>query len=733
MKINIALAGNPNSGKSTLFNNLTGSNQYVGNWPGVTVEKKTGKYKKDKEVYFTDLPGIYSLSPYTLEEVVSRDFLVNERPDAIIDVIDANNIERNLYLATQLAELGIPLVLALNMMDVVRKNKDVIDTATLAERLNCEVVEISALRNENVDALIEAAKKAVSEKEIPNSKFSDTVESYINEIEDFSILKDNPAKRWIAVKLYEEDEKIVEEYPLYAREGDRLREIIEESEEKFDDDTEGIITDERYTYVTSITSDTVKKGRSGMTTSDKIDKVVTNRFLAIPVFAAIITLVYILAINIVGGPVTDWTNDVLFGEIVGGGAENFLIGLGASDAITSLIVNGIIGGVGAVLGFLPVIATLFLFISILEDIGYMSRIAFILDRIFRKFGLSGKSFIPILMGTGCSVPAIMATRTIESDNDRRMTIMNASFMPCGAKLDILAMFAAFLGGTWWYAPLWYFIGIIAVVMSGIILKKTKHFSGDPAPFVMELPEYHLPSAKNVLKATWFRCKAFVVKAGTIILVATVVVWFLTNISVNGTFMDFNADPNNSLLAAIGNFIAPIFKPLGFENWMASISTVLGLVAKEVVVGTYGVVAGLGEVEAGSATLSNFVAANFTKLSAFTFVAFNQLTLPCFAAIGAIREEMGSKKWFRFAISYLLIYSYTLVFMIYQFGLILNGESFTFTTAIALVIFFVYVYLLFRKDKAKEARQKERKGESIGYEHNWYNTRFNNNSYCGFGD
>lgn len=733
MKINIALAGNPNSGKSTLFNNLTGSNQYVGNWPGVTVEKKTGKYKKDKEVYFTDLPGIYSLSPYTLEEVVSRDFLVNERPDAIIDVIDANNIERNLYLATQLAELGIPLVLALNMMDVVRKNKDVIDTATLAERLNCEVVEISALRNENVDALIEAAKKAVSEKEIPNSKFSDTVESYINEIEDFSILKDNPAKRWIAVKLYEEDEKIVEEYPLYAREGDRLREIIEESEEKFDDDTEGIITDERYTYVTSITSDTVKKGRSGMTTSDKIDKVVTNRFLAIPVFAAIITLVYILAINIVGGPVTDWTNDVLFGEIVGGGAENFLIGLGASDAITSLIVNGIIGGVGAVLGFLPVIATLFLFISILEDIGYMSRIAFILDRIFRKFGLSGKSFIPILMGTGCSVPAIMATRTIESDNDRRMTIMNASFMPCGAKLDILAMFAAFLGGTWWYAPLWYFIGIIAVVMSGIILKKTKHFSGDPAPFVMELPEYHLPSAKNVLKATWFRCKAFVVKAGTIILVATVVVWFLTNISVNGTFMDFNADPNNSLLAVIGNFIAPIFKPLGFGNWMASISTVLGLVAKEVVVGTYGVVAGLGEVEAGSATLSNFVAANFTKLSAFTFVAFNQLTLPCFAAIGAIREEMGSKKWFRFAISYLLIYSYTLVFMIYQFGLILNGESFTFTTAIALVIFFVYVYLLFRKDKAKEARQKERKGESIGYEHNWYNTRFNNNSYCGFGD
>lgn len=717
MKINIALAGNPNSGKSTLFNNLTGSNQYVGNWPGVTVEKKTGFYKKDKNVSFTDLPGIYSLSPYTLEEVVSRDYLVNERPDAIIDVIDANNIERNLYLATQLAELGIPLVLGLNMMDVVRKNKDDIDTATLAKKLNCEVVEISAIRNENTDELINAAKRAINKKEIPTTKFSDEVEPYIEEIEQFSIIKDNPAKRWIAVKLYEEDEKIVKEYPLYGREVDRLREIVEESEEKFDDDAEGVITDERYTYVTDITSETVKKGRKGMTTSDKIDRVVTNRFLALPIFAAVITLVYILAINYVGGPVTDWTNEVLFEEIVGGGAEEFLTKLGASPAITSLIVHGIIGGVGAVLGFLPVIATLFLFIAILEDVGYMSRIAFILDRIFRKFGLSGKSFIPILMGTGCSVPAIMATRTIESDKDRRMTIMNASFMPCGAKLDILAMFAAFLGGSWWYAPLWYFIGIVAVVMSGIILKKTKRFSGDPAPFVMELPEYHLPSARNVLKATWFRCKAFVVKAGTIILIATVAVWFLTNISVDGHFMDFNAHPDRSILAAVGNFIAPIFKPLGFGNWIASVATVLGLVAKEVVVGTYGVVAGLGEVDPESATLASFVASNFTKLSAFSFVVFNQLTLPCFAAMGAIREEMGSRKWFGFAIGYLLVFSYTLTFMIYQFGLLINGAPFTIATGIAIVVLLVYIYLLFRKDRSKLEKSKRREGERLSYENN----------------
>ncbi|MFR9278016.1 MAG: ferrous iron transport protein B, partial [Peptoniphilus senegalensis] len=434
MAITIALAGNPNSGKSTLFNNLTGSNQYVGNWPGVTVEKKTGKYKKDKDVHFTDLPGIYSLSPYTLEEVVSRDYLINERPDAIIDVVDATNIERNLFLATQLVELGIPVVIALNMMDVVRKNNDFIDIKMLEKDLGCKIVEISALKNENIDKLIEAARNAANSKTTHYHEFEEDIEKYIKEIEKFSVIKDNPAKRWLAVKFFEEDEKIIKEYPLYGNETRRLKEIIEEAEEKYDDDGEGIITDGRYNFVSEVTRDSVKKGRKGMTTSDKIDRIVTNRFLAIPIFAGVITLVYILAINYVGGPVTDWVNDNFFGEIVGGSFRGFLENAGTSEFLTSLLVDGIIGGVGAVLGFLPVIAVLFLFIAILEDIGYMSRIAFILDRVFRKFGLSGKSFIPILMGTGCSVPAIMGTRTIESDNDRRMTIMTASFMPCGAKL-----------------------------------------------------------------------------------------------------------------------------------------------------------------------------------------------------------------------------------------------------------------------------------------------------------
>ena len=719
MAITIALAGNPNSGKSTLFNNLTGSNQYVGNWPGVTVEKKTGKYKKDKEVHFTDLPGIYSLSPYTLEEVVSRDYLVNERPDAIIDVVDATNIERNLFLATQLVELGIPVVIALNMMDVVRKNNDFIDIKMLEEKLGCKVVEISALKNENIDKLIETAKEAAHTKITHYHEFDPDIENYIKEIEGFSVIKDNPAKRWLAVKFFEEDEKIIEEYPLYGKETRRLNEIIEEAEEKFEDDGEGIITDGRYNFVSEVTKDAVKKGRKGMTTSDKIDRVVTNRFLALPIFIGVITLVYILAINYVGGPVTDWVNEKFFTEIIGENFRGFLENAGTSEFLTSLLVDGIIGGVGAVLGFLPVIATLFLFIAILEDIGYMSRIAFILDRIFRKFGLSGKSFIPILMGTGCSVPAIMGTRTIESDNDRRMTIMTASFMPCGAKLDVIAMFAAFLGGSWWYAPIWYFGGILAVIVSGIILKKTKYFSGDPAPFVMELPEYHMPSAHNVLKATWFRCKAFVVKAGTIILLATVVVWFLKSISVTGHFMDFNADPEDSILAVIGKAIAPIFAPLGFGDWIASVATILGLVAKEIVVGTYGVLAGIGEVGAEDAPMVALVAERFTTASAFAFVFFNQLTVPCFAATGAIKEEMGSKKWFGLAIGYQILFSYTVAFMIYQFGRLFEGGSFNLMTALAILVLFIYGYLLFRKDRSKlnERDFEKNKDEVVKYESN----------------
>lgn len=719
MAITIALAGNPNSGKSTLFNNLTGSNQYVGNWPGVTVEKKTGKYKKDKEVHFTDLPGIYSLSPYTLEEVVSRDYLVNERPDVIIDVVDGTNIERNLFLATQLVELGIPVVIALNMMDVVRKNNDFIDIKKLEKNFGCKVVEISALKNENIEKLIETAKGAVNSNTNCCYEFNSEIEKYITEIENFSVIKDNPAKRWLAVKFFEQDEKILKEFPLYGKEIRRLNEIIEEAEEKYDDDGEGIITDERYNFVSEVTKDSVKKGRKGMTTSDKIDRVVTNRFLAIPIFVGVITLVYILAINYVGGPVTDWVNDTFFGEIIGENFRGFLENAGTSPVLTSLLVDGIIGGVGAVLGFLPVIAVLFLFIAILEDIGYMARIAFILDRIFRKFGLSGKSFIPILMGTGCSVPAIMGTRTIESDNDRRMTIMTASFMPCGAKLDIIAMFAAFLGGSWWYAPLWYFGGIIAVVVSGIILKKTKYFSGDPAPFVMELPEYHMPSAHNVFKATWNRCKAFVVKAGTIILLATVVIWVLKSISVTGQFVDFESDAKDSILAAIGRAIAPIFAPLGFGNWIASVATILGLVAKEVVVGTYGVLAGIGEVGAEDSGMISLVASQFSVASAFAFVFFNQLTVPCFAAMGAIKEEMGSKKWFGFAVGYQIVFSYTIAFMIYQFGRLLEGGSFNIMTGIAVLVLLVYIYLLFRKDRSKLQGEefKKKRDKVVKYESN----------------
>lgn len=712
--ITIALAGNPNSGKSTLFNNLTGSNQYVGNWPGVTVEKKTGKYRKDHEVSFTDLPGIYSLSPYTLEEVVSRDYLLDENPDVIIDVVDASNIERNLYLATQLNELGIPLVIALNMMDVVEKNGDKIDVKAIEKDLGCKVVEISALKNKNINELIEVVKSAAGTKPNVMKTFPQEIEDYLLEIEEFESLKDNKSKRWIAIKLFEEDEKIQEKFYLSPEENEKLEAIIKEASEKYDDDGEGIITDKRYDFVTKITKDSVKKGRSGLTTSDKIDKIVTNRFLALPIFALVMVAAYYVAINIVGGPVTDWVNDVFFTEWIGEGVRGLLENAGVVEWLISLVVDGIIAGVGAVLGFLPVIVTLFLFIAILEDIGYMSRIAFILDRIFRRFGLSGKSFIPILMGTGCSVPAIMGTRTIENDNDRRMTIMTASFMPCGAKTDIIALFAAFIGGVWWYAPIWYLGGMAAVIVSGIILKKTKYFHGDPAPFVMELPEYHAPSAYNVFKATWNRAKAFVIKAGTIILLCTVVVWVLQNISVKGEFVDFESESTETVLAWIGNKLSFIFKPLGFGDWMSTVATILGLVAKEVVVGTYGVVAGLGgDLEAGDVALNQFIAQQFTSVSAFSFVFFNQLTIPCFAATGAIKEEMGTKKWFLIAVGYQLVFSYTVALMIYQFGrvFVLN-EPFGVGTVVALIVLAAYIYLLVRPDKYDPARLRKKAERAV---------------------
>lgn len=699
MNITIALAGNPNSGKSTLFNALTGSNQYVGNWPGVTVEKKTGLYKKDKDVAITDLPGIYSLSPYTLEEVVSRDYLINEKVDVIIDVVDATNIERNLYLATQLSELGIPLVIALNMMDVVRKNKDFIDTKQIEKRLNCKVVEISALKGENIDHLVEVAKSYRGQKTEEMKTFGDDVEKYLTEIEDtVKSIKSHKSRRWIAMKLFESDEKIRDEIKITAEEGRIVDDIIARAEEEMGDDGEGIITDARYDYVSNVTKDTVKKTRVGMTKSDKIDRIVTNRFLAIPIFVVVMTLIYLVAVKFVGGPVNDWWADKVLGETVPDLVGGFLDSHGASPMISSLISSGIIGGVGAVLGFLPVIATLFLLVSILEDVGYMARIAFILDRIFRRFGLSGKSFIPILIGTGCSIPGVMGTRTIENENDRKMTITVASFMPCGAKTEIIAMFGAILGGVWWYAPLWYFAGILAVIISGVILKKTRRFQGDPAPFVMELPEYHAPSLSNVGKATLHRCKAFIIKAGTLILLCSLIIWALQSFTTSGEFIDFNEDAQESILSFVGNKIAFLFAPLGFGDWMATVATFFGLAAKEVVVSTYGIVAGLG-AEADADTLKDVILANFDKVSMFSFILFNQLTIPCFGALGAIKEEMGSSKWFRFAVIYQILFSYTISFMVYQIGSVLVLKTaFNVATAIACVIFIAYMYLLFRPNR-----------------------------------
>lgn len=702
MAYTIALAGNPNSGKTTLFNALTGSHQYVGNWPGVTVEKKTGEYRKDKDVFFTDLPGIYSLSPYTLEEVVSRDYLLNERPDAIINVVDASNIERNLYLTTQLLELGIPMIVALNMIDVVRKNKDHIDVKRLEKELGCKVVEVSALKNENIDTLVEEARKL--KKNSFNASFSESVERYLAEVETIvpSVTTDS-AKRWMLIKLFELDNKLIEKLGLTEEQKNKLTSIAQKAEEELDDDTEGIITDERYGFITGVTANTVKKTQVGLTTSDKVDKIVTNRFLALPIFVGVMVAIYYLAINVVGGPVTDWVNDNLFGGIVSDAVRGALQSMGVAAWLESLVVDGIVAGVGGVLGFLPIIATLFFLISILEDVGYMARIAFILDKIFRRFGLSGKSFIPILIGTGCSVPAIMGTRTIENDNDRRMTIAVSSFMPCGAKTDIIAMFGAILGGSFWYAPLWYFGGIIAVIITGIMLKKTSKFQGDPAPFVMELPSYHFPSIKNCLKATWNRCKAFIVKAGTVILLCTIAIWVLKSISVNGEFVEFS-DSTDSLLSFIGKKIAWIFAPLGFGEWKAAVATVLGLVAKEVVVGTYGIVGGIGEVGPDDAGLIPIIQQNFTTASILSFMFFNQLTIPCFAAVGAIREEMNDGKWFWFTIGYQVLFSYTMALMIYQFGRILIlGEAANVWTAIALVILAIYLYLLFRPNKYKDLK------------------------------
>jgi len=669
MGIKIALAGNPNCGKTTIFNELTGSSQYVGNWPGVTVEKKEGKLKGHKDVTIVDLPGIYSLSPYTLEEVVTRNFLIEERPDVIINIVDGSNIERNLYLTTQLVELGIPVVIALNMMDVVNKNGDIINTSKLSKSLGCEVLETSALKGKGLKELSDKAVeigKSTPKVTLLNT-FSKDTEEVISNIEKLlkgnSLIK-NP--RWFYIKLFERDEKVLEYLKLDNNTKDKLDNLINNYEESLDDDAESIITTERYDYIGKIiTSCVKKKNNSNLSTSDKIDKVVTNRWLALPIFALVMLGIYYIAVTTIGTIATDWVNDTLFAELIQGNVSDWLMNMQVADWLHGLIVDGIIGGVGAVLGFVPQIMVLFFLISLLEDCGYMARVAFIMDRIFRRFGLSGKSFIPMLIGSGCSVPAVMASRTIENDRDRKMTIMLTPFIPCSAKLPVFALLAgAFFPSQPWAAPSMYFLGIAMVILSGIILKKTKLFKGDPAPFVMELPQYRIPSLKGLLIHMWDRGKAFIIKAGTIIFVASGLIWFLQSFSWSLQMVD----AQDSILASVGNVIAPIFAPLGFGNWQSAVATVTGFLAKENVVATFGVLFGLGaELTESDPNLVSTMGQLFNVVSAYSFMAFTLLAAPCFAAIGAIKREMGSWKWTFIAIGYQTGLAYVVSLIIYQVG------------------------------------------------------------------
>lgn len=702
MSIKIALAGNPNSGKTTMFNNLTGSNQYVGNWPGVTVEKKEGRLKGNKDVIIQDLPGIYSLSPYTLEEVVARNYLINEKPDAIINIIDGTNIERNLYLTTQLIELGIPVIVAINMIDVVRKNGDKIDLKVLGDALGCEVVETSALKGIGAK---EAAEKAVNiaknktKVKLPHV-FEGSVEHAIGHIDE--ILEDKVSKenlRWFSIKLFERDEKIIEMLNLSEDDMAHAKEHIISCENELDDDSESIITNERYTYISKLVNrSVVKQNNSNLKTSDKIDAIVTNRILALPIFVAIMYMVYYLSIMTVGDMATGYTNDVIFGEIIPPAVTSLLEGMNVAPWLVGLIVDGIIGGVGAVLGFVPQMLVLFVLLSCLEDCGYMARVAFIMDRVFRRFGLSGKSFIPMLIGTGCSIPGIMASRTIEQERDRRMTIMTTSFIPCGAKLPIIALIAGSLfPGVWWIGPSAYFLGIAAVIISGIILKKTKMFAGSAAPFVMELPAYHIPTLSNVLRSTWERGSSFIKRAGTIILLSAIVLWFLQGYGFVNGMISAVEDNNTSFLSYIGKAVAPIFAPLGFGSWQATVGVFTGLIAKENVVGTLGVLYGFAEVaEDGSEYWSNF-AKDFNSISAYSFLVFNLLCAPCFAAIGAIKREMNNTKWTWFAIGYLCVFAYAISLIIYQLGMVfIGGNEFTILTGVTFIVLAGLIYLLVRK-------------------------------------
>ena len=704
MSIKIALAGNPNCGKTTLFNALTGSNQFVGNWPGVTVEKKEGKLKGHKDVTIMDLPGIYSLSPYTLEEVVARNYLINEMPDAIINIVDGTNLERNLYLSTQIMELGIPVVMAINMMDLVQKSGNKIHIDKLSKKLGCEVVEISALKGTGI---MKAAEKAISaaqskKKTIPVHEFAQDVEDAIKSVENkLTGTVAEAQKRFFAIKLIEKDDKIVEQMKSVPDVSYEVKAL----EDNFDDDTESIITNERYVYISSIIGQCYTKSSTGkkLTTSDKIDRIVTNRWLALPIFAVVMWVVYYVSVTTVGTIVTDWTNDVLFGEIIPPAVESALEAVNCAAWLQGLILDGIVAGVGAVLGFVPQMLVLFLFLAFLESCGYMARVAFIMDRIFRKFGLSGKSFIPMLIGSGCGVPGVMASRTIENDRDRKMTIMTTTFVPCGAKLPIIAMIAgAFFNNSGWVATSSYFVGIAAIICSGIILKKTKMFAGEPAPFVMELPAYHWPTVGNILRSMWERGWSFIKKAGTIILLSTIVLWFLMGFGWEGGSFGMVEELNNSILAKIGSAIAWIFAPLGWtkagEGWKMAVAAVTGLIAKENVVATFGMLFGFAEVAEDGAEIWGNLAQVMTPIAAYGFLVFNLLCAPCFAAMGAIKREMNNAKWFWFAIGYQCGLAYVVSLCIYQIGTLLTGGGFGIGTVVAFVLVAAFLYLLFRPYK-----------------------------------
>ncbi|MCI8883675.1 MAG: ferrous iron transport protein B [Lachnospiraceae bacterium] len=716
MSMKIALAGNPNCGKTTLFNALTGSNQFVGNWPGVTVEKKEGKLKGHKDVAIMDLPGIYSLSPYTLEEVVARNYLIGERPDAILNIVDGTNLERNLYLSTQLMELGIPLVLAVNMMDVVAKNGDQIHTKKLGEKLGCPVVEISALKGDGVKAAAEQALKAAQNRAVKKAahEFSPELEGILGAVED-KLGNEIPEqqKRFYAIKLLEQDGKIAEQMkhvPDVSAE-------IEAIEKEMDDDVESIITNERYVYISSIIHDCCTRNqKEKITVSDKIDKIVTNRILALPIFAAVMALVYYVSVVTVGDQATGWVNDGVFGEgwnLLGIESihvpaipelfSNALEAVGCAAWLQGLVVDGIVAGVGAVLGFVPQMLVLFLFLAFLEACGYMARVAFIMDRIFRKFGLSGKSFIPMLIGTGCGVPGIMASRTIENDRDRKMTVMTTTFIPCGAKLPIIALIAgAFFGNAWWVSWSAFFVGIAAVICSGIILKKTRMFAGDPAPFVMELPAYHMPTVGNVARSMWERGWSFIKKAGTIIMLSTIFVWFTTFFGwVDGSFrMLDQMEIDNSILAAIGNTFAWIFTPLGWGDWKSAVAAITGLVAKENVIGTFGVIFGFAEVAEDGQEIWGMLAGSMTAVAAYSFMVFNLLCAPCFAAMGAIKREMNNIRWFWFAIGYQCLLAYVAALIIFQIGTWVTVGTFGLGTVVALILLVGFLWLLFRPNKEK---------------------------------